>query len=85
MSLKIDHDFEISYTKIYCMLCLDIVDCEFSGWEIGPCNATCGPSSFRTKTRKIVTKAANGGQECTNETEIFENCNLDPCPGNKSI
>ena len=67
------------------MLCLDIVDCEFGGWEIGPCNATCGPSSFRTKTRKIVAKAAYGGQECTNETEIFENCNLDPCPGNGSI
>ena len=59
-----------------------IVDCEFGRWKVGPCNATCGPSSFRTKTRKIVTKAANGGQECTNETEIFESCNLDPCPGN---
>ena len=67
------------------MLCLNIVDCEFGPWVMGTCNATCGPSSFRTKTRKKVTEAAYGGQECTNKTEIFENCNLDPCPGNDCI
>ena len=57
-----------------------LVDCEYGPWSFSSCNATCGASAFRTKSREIVTQAAHGGAECNGEKETVENCDLSQCP-----
>ena len=60
-----------------------IVDCQFSEWSLGSCNATCGLSAFRAKTREVLSRASDGGKECDGDITINENCNLKPCPGKR--
>ena len=55
------------------------VDCVWGSWKESDCSATCGKESFRTKTRKVIKQATNGGK-CTGKGQVIETCNLDPCP-----
>ena len=55
------------------------VDCEVSDWgDFGACSASCGGGT-QTRTRTIVTQAANGGSSCPALTETLP-CNTQPCP-----
>ena len=58
-----------------------LVNCQYGNWTVSNCNATCG-NAVRTYTRTILPKADHGGQECTGESTITEDCLLNPCPGN---
>lgn len=55
------------------------INCELSewgGWSI--CDKECGTGS-QTRNRRILTSAANGGQECGALTDTRE-CNTNECP-----
>ena len=61
------------------LLLILTVDCSWSSWKESDCSATCGMESFRTKTRKVIKQAKNGGK-CTGKGQVMESCNPDPCP-----
>jgi hypothetical protein len=55
------------------------VDCVVSAWsEWGPCTKTCGGGE-QTRTRTVISPAANGGQPCPVLSET-RTCNEQPCP-----
>ena len=62
-----------------------IVDCELGPFKLGPCSSTCGTQAVRTKTRKVIQKAAYGGKPCDGKTRIMENCRLPACPSKISF
>ena len=62
------------------ILFLTLVDCKHSDWEEwGTCNKSCGNGS-KSRNRRILVKAANGGIDCNSTTETTV-CNIDPCSG----
>ena len=61
------------------------VDCvwgEYGEWST--CSVTCGDGS-RTRTRPEATPASNGGDPCTGSATETETCNLNACPGSKTL
>eukprot|EP01012_Entosiphon_sulcatum_P049575 TRINITY_DN6820_c0_g1_i6.p1 TRINITY_DN6820_c0_g1~~TRINITY_DN6820_c0_g1_i6.p1 ORF type:complete len:7637 (+),score=112.47 TRINITY_DN6820_c0_g1_i6:5459-28369(+) len=55
------------------------VNCQVSEWgEWGECDKACGGGQ-KTKTRKVIQEAANGGTECP-ELVVTTACNEQPCP-----
>ena len=57
------------------------VDCKLGSWSDEPCTATCGTSSTKRLTRKVIQEALYGGKPCLDTTEKTEECNVPPCPG----
>ena len=57
-----------------------LVPCKWSEWFETSCSASCGNSSFKNMTRKIIQKAAYDGEECIGEAFKTEKCNVKPCP-----
>jgi len=54
-------------------------DCVVSAWSAwSPCSSPCG-SGTQTRTRTVVTPAANGGKPCPVLSETNP-CNTQPCP-----
>ena len=60
------------------------VDCQWNDWTIGTCSATCGDGT-RTNTRTEKVFAAYGGEECNGPASIQESCNIQMCPGMKTL
>ena len=60
------------------------VDCQWNDWTIGTCSATCGDGT-RTNTRTENVFAAYGGEECNGPASIQESCNIQMCPGMKTL
>ena len=58
----------------------NLVDCEWSPFEIGECSQTCG-GGMRTNTRSHDVSSAHGGEECEGLDSIDESCNNQECPG----
>ena len=57
-----------------------VVDCKHSEWEEWiTCSKSCGTGS-KSRTRQIVNKASNGGNDCNSTIETAD-CNVDSCPG----
>ena len=57
-----------------------LVDCkwgEFDGWS--KCSKTCGKGT-QTRSRSIVTPAANGGKECEGDPKEVRACYEPVCP-----
>jgi len=55
------------------------VNCEVSGWSNwGSCSKTCGGGTM-TRTRTVITQAANGGRACPT-LEDSSTCNNQECP-----
>lgn len=55
------------------------VDCVVSAWSaFSACSAACGGGT-QTRTRTVVTPAANGGAACP-VLEEMQSCNEQPCP-----
>ncbi|NCY26387.1 MAG: hypothetical protein EBX37_16625, partial [Alphaproteobacteria bacterium] len=52
-----------------------LVDSKWSPWS--KCSKTCGGGK-KTRTRKIIRPAQNGGEECDNVIE-YANCNVHKC------
>ena len=60
------------------------VDCLMQNWEAWTsCSVTCGAGS-KSRTRKIFTKAANGGKACGLTTATAD-CAAGPCPINCQV
>ena len=63
-------------------------DCVWSGWSSwSSCSQSCG-QGVETRTRKVLERAHNGGQECQGEDEEFRGCFQEPCltgPSQNSI
>ena len=59
-------------------LCFLLVDCEWGEWTESKASATCG-EAFKTKTRKIIQKAAYGGKQCEGSSFKKDNVQLAPC------
>ena len=51
---------------------------EWSGWS--SCSKTCGSGS-QSRTRKVITKAKDGGKDCPTTKEENQECNTKSCPG----
>ena len=55
-----------------------LVNCKWGQWSEWNINATCG-EAFKTKTRKIIQKAAYGGKQCEGSSFEKKNVQLRPC------
>ena len=55
------------------------VDCVWGEWTYWS-RCTCRDTE-KTKTRRRVPKAVNGGKECSGSSKQTEKCNPDYCPG----
>ena len=55
-----------------------LVDCKWGEWSEWNANATCG-EAFKTKTRKIIQKAAFGGIQCEGSSVEMKKVQLQPC------
>ena len=64
--------------------CITTVNCEWDKWQLGECSRECG-GGVRTNTRLKKINAAFGGNECSGLPTIKENCNIQECPGGKSL
>ena len=60
---------------------LNKVDCEWDDWAVGACSKSCGGGT-RTNERSPKIEADFGGSNCTGASNITEDCNIIPCPGN---
>ena len=60
------------------------VDGEWLGWGAwGECNVTCA-GGVQMRNRTCAGRAA-GGKECDGDSEDFQECNTQPCPGKCNI
>ena len=59
-------------------------NCTWSSWIESDCTATCGSEAFRTRNRRIIKEAKNGGS-CEGKNREIVSCNLDNCPTSKSL
>ena len=57
-----------------------LVNCQWGKWTATKCSSTCG-NSFRTISRKVLTKPAYGGLPCSGNSTITEKCDVASCPG----
>ena len=55
-----------------------LVNCKWGQWSEWNINATCG-EAFKTKTRKIIQKAAYGGKQCEGSSVETKKFQLPPC------
>ena len=59
---------------------LPIIDCKWSQWGEWPdCSHTCG-GGLRSRSRRVLVQAANGGQICEGGEIDLEDCNTQDCP-----
>eukprot|EP00929_Paragymnodinium_shiwhaense_P000590 TRINITY_DN100839_c0_g1_i1.p1 TRINITY_DN100839_c0_g1~~TRINITY_DN100839_c0_g1_i1.p1 ORF type:complete len:1646 (+),score=391.32 TRINITY_DN100839_c0_g1_i1:63-5000(+) len=57
----------------------DPKDCVFSDWnDFTECSASCG-GGWKTKTRRVIDYAENGGKPCDGNTTLGFTCNTKPC------
>ena len=57
-----------------------LVDCQWSSWsKWSPCTKTCGEGQ-RTKTRKVLRTARNGGKDCVGDSRLTSQCQTRQCP-----
>lgn len=54
-------------------------DCKWSSWVEHGCSATCGKEVMRTKERRKLQEASNGGRNCKGATVFITPCNLSEC------
>ena len=59
-----------------------VVNCVWSDWanSWSGCSKSCG-GGIRTTSRKKLTEAYNGGENCTGSEIKEEECNPNKCPG----
>ena len=57
------------------------VDCVWTDFKYTDCSSTCGGGT-RVGRRSILRPATYGGQNCYGPSEVTEDCNNYPCPGN---
>ena len=65
----------------FILLMFNKVDCEWDEWAVGACSKSCGGGT-RTNKRSPKIEADFGGSNCTGASNITEDCNIIPCPGN---
>ena len=77
---QIEMNDEIILQKRISNYCIFQVNCEWSEWQEGECNKTCGGGN-RTKSRHIKVQAVHGGRACVGSDTTTESCNVNKCPG----
>ena len=66
--------------NIYNLIHPQLVDCQWDKWKTGECSKTCGGGKLFIE-RKKITEASNGGKECSGNSTIIHECNVEHCPG----
>ena len=70
---------------IFHNICIHIaVDCEWNDWIHGTCSKSC-EGGVRKNTRGVKIEDAHGGNECKGDASMVESCNLQKCPGYKTV
>ena len=69
----------MSNLQLVVIICILVVDCQWTAWNVGECSLTCGGGT-RINTRSKTVEEENAGV-CTGESTAEEDCNSQECPG----